>query len=158
MSCKYFHVRSYLHLSGFEYFKEKTLHVEGNKIPKANLKCTCRFTRLLNLDTVHQMSGTNIDCVTPFSCKQNNALPGGYLLYLYMVMCVWRVKFKPKNMDSLKSLHPEYWDPAYLLPKNTGDNFITELNPEKWQLLKIFTPNKVGSSCCKFQTQKMAFK
>ena len=26
---------------------------------KANLKCTCRFTRLLNLDTVRVMSKTN---------------------------------------------------------------------------------------------------
>ena len=47
---------------GFEYFfQEKTLNVEleGNKIPKANLKCTCRFIRLLNLDTVRAMSRTN---------------------------------------------------------------------------------------------------
>ena len=41
-------------------FQEKTLPlVEGNKLPKANLKCTCRFTRLLNLDTVRVMSRTN---------------------------------------------------------------------------------------------------
>ena len=59
MSCKYFHVRSNLGLIGFEcFFLENTLHVEGNKIPEANLKCTCRFTRFLNLDTVRAMSGT----------------------------------------------------------------------------------------------------
>ena len=57
---KYFHVRSNLGLIGFEYFfRKKTLPVEGNKILKANLKCTCRFTRLLSLDTVRIMSRTN---------------------------------------------------------------------------------------------------
>ena len=45
--------------SVLNFFQEKTLHVEGNKIPKANLKCTCRFTRRFNLDTVHAMSRTN---------------------------------------------------------------------------------------------------
>ena len=55
MSCKYFHVRSNLRLTGFEYFLEKTLHVEGNKIPKTNLKCTWRFARLLTLDTACAM-------------------------------------------------------------------------------------------------------
>ena len=50
MLCKY--VRSNLGLIGLE-------NVEGNKIPKANFKCACRFTRLLNLDTVHAMSRTN---------------------------------------------------------------------------------------------------
>ena len=40
--------------------RKKTFHVEGNKVPKANLKCTCRFARLLNLDTVRMMSRTNI--------------------------------------------------------------------------------------------------
>ena len=60
ISCKYFHVRSNLGLIGFEYyFSGKTLHVERNKIAKANLKCICRFTRLLNLDTVRAMSRTN---------------------------------------------------------------------------------------------------
>ena len=60
MSCKYFPVSSNLGWIGFEYFFwKKTLHVEGNKILKANLKCTCRFTRLFNLDTVGVMSGTN---------------------------------------------------------------------------------------------------
>ena len=53
---KYFHVRSNLHLIHFKYFQEKILHVEGNKIPKVNLKCTCRFTRLLNLDTFRMVS------------------------------------------------------------------------------------------------------
>ena len=56
---KYFHVGSKLRLIHFEYFQEKTLHVEENKVPKANLKCSCRFTRLLNLDTVRMMSRTN---------------------------------------------------------------------------------------------------
>ena len=60
MSCKYFPVSSDLGLIGFEYFlRKKTLHVEGNKIPETNLKCTWRFTRLLNLDTVLVMSRTN---------------------------------------------------------------------------------------------------
>ena len=60
MSCKYFHVRSNLGLIGFEYFlRKKSLHVDRNKMPKANLKCTCRFTRLLNLDTVRAMFRTN---------------------------------------------------------------------------------------------------
>ena len=60
MLCKYFYVRSNLGLIGFEYFFwEKALHVKGNKIPKANLICTWRFTRLLNLDTVRAMSRTN---------------------------------------------------------------------------------------------------
>ena len=59
MSCKYFHVRGNLGLIGFEHFVGKTLHVEGNKTPKANLKCTCRFTRLLNPDTVRAMSRAN---------------------------------------------------------------------------------------------------
>ena len=59
MSFNYFYARSNLGLIGFEYFWETTLHVEGNKIPKANLKCTCRFTRFLNLDTVRAMSRTN---------------------------------------------------------------------------------------------------
>ena len=44
------------------------------KIPKANLKSTYRFTLLLNLENVQIMSRTNIDGATPFSCKQNNAL------------------------------------------------------------------------------------
>ena len=38
-----FHVQSNLGLTHFEYFHEKTLHVEGHEIPKANLKCTCRL-------------------------------------------------------------------------------------------------------------------
>ena len=59
MSCKYFHVRSNIGLISFEYFLGKPLHVEGNTMPKANLKCTCRFTWLLNLDTVRGMSRTN---------------------------------------------------------------------------------------------------
>ena len=59
MSSIYFPVRSNLGLTGFKYFSGKTLHVEGNKTPKANLKCTCRSTRLLNLDTVRVMFGTN---------------------------------------------------------------------------------------------------
>ena len=59
MSCKYFLVRSDLGSIGSEYFLEKTLYVERNKIPEANLKCTCRLTRLLNIDTVCAMSGTN---------------------------------------------------------------------------------------------------
>ena len=71
---KYFHVRSNLCLIHFEHFQEKTLHAEGNNIPEANLKCTCRFTRLPHLDTVRIMSKTNIEGVTPLSCKQNNAL------------------------------------------------------------------------------------
>ena len=63
---KYFHVQSNLRLNRVEYFHEKTLHVEGNKIPKANLKYNCRFIRLLNLETVGVMSRTSIDCGTPF--------------------------------------------------------------------------------------------
>ena len=59
MSCKYFHFRSNLGLNGFEDLLEKILFVEGNKVPKANLNSTCRFTRLLNLDTVRSMSRTN---------------------------------------------------------------------------------------------------
>ena len=59
MSCEYFHVRSNLGLIGSEHFLGKTLYVEGNKIPKANLNFTCRFIRLLNLDTVRVMSRTN---------------------------------------------------------------------------------------------------
>ena len=50
MSCKYFYDRSNLGLICFKYFLGKTLHVEGNKMPKANLKYTYRSTRLLNLD------------------------------------------------------------------------------------------------------------
>ena len=71
---QYFHVRSNLRLIHFEYFQEKIIQVEGNKIPKANLKYTCRFIRFLNLDTVCMMSRTKIDAATPFSCKQKNAL------------------------------------------------------------------------------------
>ena len=59
---KYFHVRSNLRLIriNFEYFQEKkTLHVEGSKIPKPNLKFTDRLTRLLNLDTYSTMYKTN---------------------------------------------------------------------------------------------------
>ena len=57
---KYFHVRNDLGLIHFEYLKEKTFNVEENKIKKKrNLKCICRFTRLLNLDTVRMMSRTN---------------------------------------------------------------------------------------------------
>ena len=56
MSCKYFHVRSSIGLIGLNIFWEKSLHVERNKIPNTNLKCTCRFSRLLNLDTVRAMS------------------------------------------------------------------------------------------------------
>ena len=60
MSCKCFHVnRSNLHLIGSNIVRKKTLHVEGNKIPKANLKCTCRFTRLFNFNTVRALSRTN---------------------------------------------------------------------------------------------------
>ena len=57
---KYFHVNSNLHLIHSECCQEKALHVEGNKVPKANLKCTCRFTGLLNIDTVRMMSRANI--------------------------------------------------------------------------------------------------
>ena len=32
-----------------------------------------------------------------------------YFVYLYTGMCVWRVEFKPKNMDSMKILHPKIW-------------------------------------------------
>ena len=46
-------------LSVLNIFQEETLHVEENKISNTNLKCTCRFSRLLNLDTVPTMSGTN---------------------------------------------------------------------------------------------------
>ena len=45
-------------LIDFEYFQEKT-HVKRNKMPKANLKCTCRFTRLQTLDIIRAMSRTN---------------------------------------------------------------------------------------------------
>ena len=73
---KYFRGRSNLRFIRihFEYFQEKTLHIEGNATPKANLKFTYRFTQLVNLDSVRMMSRTNIDGATPFSCKQNNAL------------------------------------------------------------------------------------
>ena len=60
MSCKYFHVRSNFCLIDFEYFQGKTLHVEGNKILKANLKCTYRFPLLLNINTVSEMCRTDI--------------------------------------------------------------------------------------------------
>ena len=33
--------------------------------------------------------------------------PRGYFLSLYTGVCVWRVKFKPQNMDSLKIFHPK---------------------------------------------------
>ena len=60
MSCKYFHFRSNLGLISFEYFLGKKLFMsKEKKIPETNLKCTCRFTQLLNLDTVRAMSGTN---------------------------------------------------------------------------------------------------
>ena len=65
---KYFHAESNVRLTHFEHFHEKILHVEVNRIRKANLKSTCKLTRLLNVDTVRMMSRTNIDCVTPFSC------------------------------------------------------------------------------------------
>ena len=32
---------------------------------------------------------------------------GGVLAVLYTGMCEWTIKFKPKNMDSLKILHPK---------------------------------------------------
>ena len=56
------------------------------------------------------------------------AAPGGYFVYSCTGVCVWRVKFKPKNMDSLKILHQKYWDLAYLLPKNTGKNCVLVIN------------------------------
>ena len=71
---KYFHVRSNLRLTHFHYFLERTAHVEGIKIPKPGFKCTCRLTRLLNLDTACIKSRNNIDGATPFPCKQNNVL------------------------------------------------------------------------------------
>ena len=37
-------------------------------------------------------------------------------------------KFKSKNMDSLKILHPNNRDPAYVLPKIMHDNFILVIN------------------------------
>ena len=52
---KYFYVQSNFSLTHFEYFHEKAPHAEGNKIPKANLKCICSFTRLLNFDTVGRL-------------------------------------------------------------------------------------------------------
>ena len=63
-----------LRLTNIEYFHEKTIYVEGNKTPKINSKFTCRFTLLLDLDTVGMMSTIHIDCVTLFTCKHNNAL------------------------------------------------------------------------------------
>ena len=62
----------------FEYFLEEGLHVEENNTPKANLKCTCRITRLLNFDTVLMMSRNNIDCASLFTCKHNDPL-----------LCLW---------------------------------------------------------------------
>ena len=44
MSCKYSYVRSNLRLIGFEYFLEKTLHIEGNKIPKDVLAGSLGFS------------------------------------------------------------------------------------------------------------------
>ena len=41
------------------FLGKKFFHVEGITILKANLKCSCRFTQFLNLDTVHAMSRTN---------------------------------------------------------------------------------------------------
>ena len=46
------------------YFQGKTLNVEGNKMPKLNLKCTSRFTGLFNLDIVRMVSRINIDGIT----------------------------------------------------------------------------------------------
>ena len=59
-------------------------------------------------------------CAPPPGFAQNVyshlwAFPRGYLLYLCTVVCAWRVKFKSKNMDSLKILHPKYWDLGYFL-------------------------------------------
>ena len=63
MSCKYCHVRSNLLLIDFEYFLEKNLNAEVTKIPKANLKCTCRLTRLFNLDALIHLMLFNLDTV-----------------------------------------------------------------------------------------------
>ena len=40
---------------------------------------------------------TNVMIIT----RGKSITPGGYFLYLYTGVCVWRVKFKPQNMDSL---------------------------------------------------------
>ena len=37
----------------------------------------------------------------------NNTRGRGYFVYLYTGVCIWRAKFKPKNMDSPKILHPK---------------------------------------------------
>ena len=62
MSGKYFRVGSNLCLIGFEYFKKKTLHVEGNKIPKDVHAGPFGFSSLILY--VRAMSGTNIREVT----------------------------------------------------------------------------------------------
>ena len=54
--------------------------------------------------------------------------PGGYLLYLYTGVSVWRIKFKPKKWIHCKFCTQKHCDPAYLLPKNMGDNFILVIN------------------------------
>ena len=47
--------------------------------------------------------------LTSFEGKQSLCLlcPGGYVLYLYTGVCVWRVKFKPKNIGNFlpKDIH-----------------------------------------------------
>ena len=51
---------SNLGLIGVEYFLEKILHVEGNKIPhKSKFEIYLQVHSLLNLDTVRAMSTTN---------------------------------------------------------------------------------------------------
>ena len=55
--------------------------------------------------------------------------PRGYFLYLYTGVCAWRVKFKPKNMDSSENFAPKKnRDLAYFLLKNIGENCVLVIN------------------------------
>ena len=77
------------------------------------------------------MNDRNIKLINAFVFRVSSSIdfPGGYLLYLYTGVCVWRVKYKPRNMDSLKILHPKILGSYIsLTQKNMGENCVLVIN------------------------------
>ena len=90
--------------------QEEVLNAKINKNTESHEKMICQDSDSEEDDCVdHELAQPKI-------LSLSEAIPRGrgYFLHLCTGLFVWRVKFKPKNMDSPRILYPKIWDPAYL--------------------------------------------
>ena len=86
-------------------------------------------------------------------------------------MCVWRVEFKPNNMDSMKILHPKIWILHISYPKTWVKLCFSHKFDGKRLFLRYyriesskndscwnFLPPKIGKFILQILDPKMAFK